>query len=523
MRRLAILAVLGACALVVAVLGSGSGSASSYRVRAIFTNAFSVIPGEDVKVAGVRVGKIESLDVTGDQKAAVVLSITQPGFDDFRADATCTIRPQSLIGEKFVECAPTQPRAPGAPLPPVLQRVPDGQPGAGQYLLPETQTSRPVDLDLINNILRLPFRERLSIIINEFGTGLAGRGSDLRSIIRRANPALRATDRVLKILGSQNRVLAALARNSDTSLAPLSARRAQVASFVNQANTTAVATAQRGSALEANLQRLPRFLAELRPTMVRLGALSDEMTPVLSDLGSQAPAISRFIFELGPFSRAATPSLVSLGAAADVGRVALPKSLPIIRDLRSFASVARPLSANLSALTSSLHDTGGIERALDYAFYQVAAINGFDSFGHYLRAALIVNTCSTYVTVNDPTCSANFQKAAGGASARSASTAGRSPYLVREDAALRRALRGGSVSRAPAGAGPAPAAPGARPPAPGALRLPGDVLPGSPSPAGAPGAPGADGAAAPPAAGGGAAGAGPDSATSLLNYLLGSG
>ena len=33
---------------------------------------------------------------------------------------------------------------------------------------------------------------------------------------------------------------------------------------------------------------------------------------------------------------------------------------------------------------------------IDYVFYQVAAINGFDSFGHYLRAGLIVNTCSTY-------------------------------------------------------------------------------------------------------------------------------
>ena len=29
----------------------------------------------------------------------------------------------------------------------------------------------------------------------------------------------------------------------------------------------------------------------------------------------------------------------------------------------------------------------------------MAAINGFDSVGHYLRAALIVNLCSTYATL----------------------------------------------------------------------------------------------------------------------------
>ena len=80
-------------------------------MRAIFENAFSVIPGEDVKIAGVKVGKVDSLDVTPDQKAAVVLRIDRAGFKDFRRDAECTIRPQSLIGEKFVECTPTQPRA----------------------------------------------------------------------------------------------------------------------------------------------------------------------------------------------------------------------------------------------------------------------------------------------------------------------------------------------------------------------------------------------------------------------------
>ena len=48
-------------------------------------NAFTAIPGEDVKIAGVKVGKIESLDVTKDNRAAVVLNITEPGFQDFRA------------------------------------------------------------------------------------------------------------------------------------------------------------------------------------------------------------------------------------------------------------------------------------------------------------------------------------------------------------------------------------------------------------------------------------------------------
>ena len=519
-RLLSATAVVAACAATVAVLGTGASSGSgSYRVRAIFDNAFSVIPGEDVKVAGVKVGKIDSLDVTGDQKAAVVLDITSRAFQDFRTDATCTIRPQSLIGEKFVECSPTQQRVEGTPEPPALARIAHGRPGAGQYLLPSTQTSRPVDLDLINDTLRMPYAQRLSIILDEFGTGLAGRGGDLRQVIRKADPALAETDRVLNILAQQNQVLDRLAVNSDTSLAPIARERARVAHFIGVANTTAQATAERGAALQAGLQRFPRFLSELRPTMVRLGAFADQATPVFTDLGSQGRAISRLIQELGPFSKAATPALKSLGQAADVGRVALPAALPIVTQLRTLAANAKPLATNLAALTTSLHDSGGIERLLDYAFYQEAAINGFDAVGHYLRAGLIVNLCSTYATTNSGSCSANFKSAstsARTASARSVATAGRSPYLVNED----RALRGLPFATA------APRRGSSASPRAGALALPRAILPGSapsssPSPSSS--SPSTSGGAAAPSAPPPPVAPGGGSATTLLGYLLGNG
>ena len=60
-------------------------------------------------------------------KAVVVLQIDDPGFQDFREDASCQIFPQSLLGEKFVECEPTQPRAPGTEPPPELEVIPEGE------------------------------------------------------------------------------------------------------------------------------------------------------------------------------------------------------------------------------------------------------------------------------------------------------------------------------------------------------------------------------------------------------------
>jgi ABC-type transporter Mla subunit MlaD len=445
-RLLAIGSVLLAAAtLAVVGTGAGDGRGDPYLVRAIFDNAGFVIAGEDVKIAGVKVGSIESLDVTRDDKAVVVLRIDDPGYQDFRADAQCIVRPQSLIGEKFVECTPTRRRAVGAAAAPPLEKI-DSGPGEGQYLLPVTRTMKAVDLDLLNNTMRLPYRQRFSIILNELGTGLAGRGADLRAVVRRADPALREVDDVLEVLGRQNKTLAQLATDSDTALAPLARDRAHVASFIEQAGGVAEATAERRTELEQDIERLPRFLRELSPTMDRLGEFADQASPVFADLGAQAPQISKAVEQLGPFSKSATISLETLGEATKTGTPAVQAALPITRDLRAFAKQAVPVSSQLSAFLRSFQRNEGIERAMDFIFYGVSAINGFDQFGHYLRAALLVNTCSSYAVAPVSGCSANFRTPQ--APAQTALTAG----MPRDDT-LRRtaaALRGEKVGPAPA-------------------------------------------------------------------------
>jgi ABC-type transporter Mla subunit MlaD len=402
MRRVAtvLLLAVGLPALVVFGMGAGD-SGSGYEVRAVFDNASYIVKGEDVKIAGAVVGRVKSLDVTPDKRAAIVLEIDKPGFTPFREGARCTIRPQSLIGEKFVACTPGP--ASGRELPKIEKGA-----GKGQHLLPVQSTSSPVDIDLVNDTLRLPFRQRLGLIINEFGTALAGRGHELNQAIHRANPALRETDKVLAVLADQNRTLANLAQESDQALGPLADRRKRVSGFINNANRTAQATAERRADIERNFQRLPAYLRELRPTLADLEQVSTQFTPVLHDLHTASPDLARFIGELGPFSNASIPALASLGKAADVGRPALERSRPLLRNLSAFATDAGPVSKNLDDLTANLDKSGGIERVMDYIFFQTTAINGFDGISHYLRAGLITNLCSSYAIDPVPGCSAGF-------------------------------------------------------------------------------------------------------------------
>jgi ABC-type transporter Mla subunit MlaD len=403
MRRVAAAVVLASVLAALVAGANGDEDGGTYRVRGVFDHAAYVVTGEDVKVAGAEIGKVESLDVTAEQKAAISFRIDEPGFSPFHTDARCSIRQQSLIGEKFIECTP------GSDAAPLLDEIPDGEPGAGEHLLPLEQTSSPVDLDLVNDMLRLPFRQRLALTINTFGTGLAGRGSELNEAIHRANPALRETDRVLAILAAQDRRLADLTVQADRVIEPLARRRREAADFVDAAAETATATAERGADLARSVERLPAFLRELRPTLRSLGSLSDEMTPLLADLGAAAPDITRFTDQLGPLSRAGTSSLVSLGDATTRGLPALLRSEPTLERVADLAADGRPVARRLDLLTKSLDETGGVESALDYVYFQTVALNGFDEVSHYLRAGLIANLCSGYSIQPSSGCNANFQ------------------------------------------------------------------------------------------------------------------
>jgi ABC-type transporter Mla subunit MlaD len=411
-RRIGLIAtVLIAAAVGIAIVATGasSGGGDPYDVRAIFDDASFAVQGEQVRVAGAPVGSIASLGVTANKQAAVTLEIDDSRFAPFHANATCAIRPQSLIGEMYVDCNP------GTAAAPKLQRIASG-PGAGTYYLPVTQTNSPVDFDIVQDIYQEPVTQRLAIILNELGTGLAARGSDLNAVIHRADPALGNTDQVLKILASQNRQLAKLATDSADVLGPLAQQRKALADFIVQANTTATASATRAADISRSIQLLPGFLRQLKPLMADLGTLADQGTPLASELRTSASALGREFTELTPFANSARKSLIELGSAAAESQSPLKATVPLAQRLNRLGTQAAPAASTLDRLTASLDKTGAIGQLMALLFYGTTATNGFDSLGHYVRDELLVSDCTGYATSPVPGCSANFTKGSAAAS-----------------------------------------------------------------------------------------------------------
>jgi phospholipid/cholesterol/gamma-HCH transport system substrate-binding protein len=406
-----------------ALLTTGAGGKThTYTVRAIFDDAGNIISGEDVKISGVKVGTVGSVTPTATAKAAVVLHIENPGFESFRSDASCEIRPQALIGEKYVDCLPTQPRVEGTPLPPPLHKIPSGHEGEGEYLLPVTNTHSPVDVDLLGDISRLPERQRFTIILNEFGAGLAGRGSDLNAVIRRANPALQEFDKVLAILAGENKVLAKLAVDSDKALAPFARVREHVANFIVQSNTVAQASAATRGALARNLELFPPFLEQLGPAMERLGKFADQTTPTFTDLNKAAAGINETFTGLPAFSKSSTKFYENLGSTSKQSGPALVAAKPLLKQLKTFGGAALPFSTNFASLFTSLRNTGGLERLLDFIFLGTGSANGYDGLGHFLRTEGLGTACLTYSIAPEQKCSRKLFNTSGSSATASSST-----------------------------------------------------------------------------------------------------
>ena len=331
-RLLVILGLLGALAASLVAV-AGASDSRSYQVELF--NAFGLVKGSELRVAGAKAGSVTDLEITP-QKTALVSVEEDSSFPEFKADASCSSEPQSLIAEYFLNCQPGT----------------STQPLSGA--IPAARNKTTVQPDLAQNTLRAPFRDRLQLLINEFGTALDSNAENLNAAIRAGAPALQQLKQVLNILGNQNRTITELNANADAIFAQLANRREDVVHFIDNAGRTAAISAERSNDLAQNFHLLDDFLAELKPTMFQLGRLADAQTPLLTDLHAAAPGLNKLAKNLPPFNNGTEQSLTSLGGAARVGKVALANSKEEIAALNQTSTKAYPAADEVAKFLESI-------------------------------------------------------------------------------------------------------------------------------------------------------------------------
>jgi len=460
MRRvLGLLLVAGVCGVafvLAAAKDEGDKALKTYDI--VVDNAFGLVEGGDLKIGGVKAGKTTGFRLTKSEpyRTIVTAEVTEPGFASLRTDAECEVRAQSLIGEYFVDCD----------LGGAKKELPDGG------TVPVEQTASTIPPDLINNVMRRPYRERYRLIISELGTGLAGRPEDLNEVIRRAHPSLRELTETLAILRRQNTIIRDFIRDADTVSAAVEPFKEDVARWANESEDVASIQASRSEELGRYYNKLPEFLAELRPTLAELETTAGEQIPTLRRLQSAAPDLKRFLEAAQPFARNTRGALGPLGELSDAGSAAIGESREEIRELRRLARLAPRLGKPLRQFLQTLDDRRrstendpqagtvappapdktayksgqgftGMEGIFNYFYFQTLGINLTDELGHLLRIVLIaggpcapysasptpqeIAECKSWLGPHQPGVNAPDTSSGSNASAR-----GSSPAAVRE-------------------------------------------------------------------------------------------
>ena len=399
-RLLAITLVLAFAGLLAALLvGSSAQGSSTSRFDVIFDDARGLVSGQLVKVAGARAGLIQNVSVTPDFKARVEATIDSQ-FMPFRQDATCTIRPEGLIAENYIDCDPGTPNSP--PLRSTAEHPPT---------VPVTHTTEPVSLLDLFNMFNLPTQQRVQVIINELGIGTSARGTDFNSILLRANPTLALARQVIGILSHQQQQLATIVDATNTIAQQGATHTGNVQRFLDRTAALTSLTASHRNGLSQAVARLPGLLAAAEPSLQQLDIVARDGTPLLQQVHAAVPSLNQVSNDLGPFVNAAKPALASMSVALKKAIPAIKATTPLTEALASYTHRSLPGAQLFARLGANLQQHGFIENFLGITYYIAASLSRFDQNGHLLPLLLQGpdnGLCGSFATKPIAACSAHY-------------------------------------------------------------------------------------------------------------------
>jgi ABC-type transporter Mla subunit MlaD len=260
-----------------------------FRLKGVFATAVNVSPKSPVRVAGVVVGKVSSIQRVGNT-GVVTMEITKGGLPIHR-DATLKIRARILLeGNWFVDLAPGTPSSPTV---------------SSGYTIPITQTADPVQLDQILDALNTDTRSNLQTLLAEFGSALTRKPTPAQDAEQNAavhglnaaqalkktyfdSPqALKGAAVVNQSLGGvEQHDLSHLVGGIEKFTAALNVHEQQLGEFVGNFNTFLGALAAQSTSLASAVALLPGTLQNAGRAFTNFNAAS--------------PAIRKFSLDLIP-------------------------------------------------------------------------------------------------------------------------------------------------------------------------------------------------------------------------------
>lgn len=291
---------------------------------------------EEVRIAGVAVGRITSATVTRSGEAQVGMEI-DPSQAVYQ-NAQLILRTKSPLNVMYVELDPGTPSAP---------RLTSGG------VIPITQTQRAVQPYELLDKLDPSTQVALTSLLDQAQVGLRGANSTLPVSLDATKQTMVTFKPVIDALVLRRKNLSALVSAFSTIATAVGHDGSRISNLTVSMDRTLQALASRDTQLQQTLQELPGFTGNLQTSMKSVTSLTNALNPTLDDLAKAAPKLPGAIQSLTG----------SVGAIKNFVQGAAPvinEAGPIVSNLRSFVSYANPSFLDLRTVSAYLPNAAAL-------------------------------------------------------------------------------------------------------------------------------------------------------------------
>jgi phospholipid/cholesterol/gamma-HCH transport system substrate-binding protein len=320
-----------------------------YRFTTAFGEATQLAVEADVRISGVSVGKVKTIETdrnTGTSKTTIEL---KPEYAPLPRDTKAILRQKTLLGETYVELTP-------------------GNGAKAGYLpehgaLPRGQIAKTVELDEIQRAFDPQTRVAFQHWMHDMSKAVKGRGRDINDALGNLSPFADDTNRILKVLNSQEGAVRALVSNTGEVFTALSERDGQLRSLIENSNRVFQSTASRDRELQDTFVALPTFEQEAKTTVARLTRFARttdplvtqlrpaarELSPTLVQLDALAPDLKALFRDLDPLITASKKGLPATERFLDELHPLLAETDPFLRQLNPILRFAGQYKEEIGA------------------------------------------------------------------------------------------------------------------------------------------------------------------------------
>ena len=309
--------------------------AKPFELKAEMTTAQAVTPGQGqtVRVAGVRVGDISSVDYQ-DGHAVVTMAIDRKFLPVYK-NATILLRPKTGLKDMFLELDPGTNYDPSSN---------DDEFQNGDTI-PVANTAPDTNVDQILAALDGDTRAYLRLLLVGGGQGLNGRGKDLGKLLGSLGPINRGLARLNTEVAKRKENLATLIHNMNLLWGRVGEDGQGIEQLVSASNQALGAIAGQTPDVERTVSLLGPTLRTTRVALTK----TDQLATVLG------PAIN----SLRPFARKLKPVNDSLASLSQTTYQPIKNDIrPFVRNAREPVRNLRPAAKNLVGATPRLTTVG---------------------------------------------------------------------------------------------------------------------------------------------------------------------